>query len=318
MRAINVLSCFDGISCGQLALGRAGFLTNKYFASEIDKFAIQVTQKNFPDTIQLGDITNIEYKYHTTHGTNMFEYFTNNTSKIYPFESIDLLIGGSPCQSFSSAGKQAGFDGTSGLISEFFRLVKDVRPKYFLLENVVMKDEWKDIISKELGVQPILINSSLVSAQNRKRYYWTNIPNITQPADKNIKFHTICKDNYIYTAAMRGRRIGSDGKSRSDNDKSIPIQQFIEWRTDGKTNCLTTVSKDNVVTKGYTMNANSKIHRELAKDVDYRNLTVNEMEELQTLPLNYTDIISNSQRVKAIGNGWTVDVISHILKNMVF
>ena len=151
---MNVLSVFDGMSCGQIALERAGLKIDKYFASEIDKNAIKVTQDNYPNTIQLGDVTKV-------------------TGDGLP--SIDLLIGGSPCQSFSNAGLRNGFDGKSKLFYEYVRVLKETKPTYFLLENVKMKKEWQDIISKELGVEPIEICSSLFSAQQRKRLYWTNI-----------------------------------------------------------------------------------------------------------------------------------------------
>jgi DNA (cytosine-5)-methyltransferase 3A len=161
---MNVLSLFDGISCGQIALNKANIPYNNYFASEIDKNAIKVTQHHYPNTVQLGDVTKIEFI----------------ASK------IDLLIGGSPCQSFSKSGKMEGFDGKSGLFFEYLRIKEEVKPTYWLLENVKMKKEWKDIISGYLGVQPILINSNLFSAQNRPRYYWTNIP-ISDLVDKGIK-----------------------------------------------------------------------------------------------------------------------------------
>ena len=163
---MNVLSLFDGISCGQIALERAGIKVDNYFASEIDKYAIKVTQKNYPNTIQLGDVCNI---------------------KCNELPKIDLLIGGSPCQGFSFAGKQLNFnDPRSKLFFEFVRILKEVKPKYFLLENVKMKKEYQNVISEHLGVEPIEINSALVSAQDRKRLYWTNIPNINKPDDKGI------------------------------------------------------------------------------------------------------------------------------------
>jgi len=165
---MNVLSLFDGMSCGQIALNKLGVKVNKYFACEIDKYAMQVTQHNFPDTIQLGDV----------------QFVTKET---FGNHRIDLVIGGSPCQGFSFAGKQLNFDDPrSALFFEFVRLVKELNPKYFLLENVVMKQEYQDVISKYMGCEPIKINSALVSAQTRKRLYWTNIPNVGQPEDKGI------------------------------------------------------------------------------------------------------------------------------------
>jgi len=163
---INVLSLFDGISCGQIALNKLGIEIENYFASEIDKHAIKVTQHNYPKTKQLGSVIDV---------------------KAEDLPKIDLLIGGSPCQGFSIAGKKLNFeDDRSKLFFEFVRLKNELNPKYFLLENVRMKKESQDVISKYLGVEPIMINSNLVSAQNRVRYYWTNIPNLTLPEDKNI------------------------------------------------------------------------------------------------------------------------------------
>lgn len=165
---MNVLSLFDGMSCGQIALNKLGINYDKYFACEIDKYAMEVTQHNFPDTIQMGDV----------------QFVTKET---FGTHKIDLIMGGSPCQGFSFAGKQLNFDDPrSALFFEFVRLVKELKPKYFLLENVVMKQEYQDVISKYMGCEPIKINSALVSAQTRKRLYWTNIPGIEQPEDKRI------------------------------------------------------------------------------------------------------------------------------------
>jgi DNA-cytosine methyltransferase len=161
----NVLSVFDGISCGQVALQRAGIPINKYIASEIDQRAVKVTQANWPKTIQFGDVTRIRK-----------EHFLSK---------IDILIGGSPCQGFSFAGKQLNFDDPrSKLFFEFVRLKDELQPKYFFLENVRMKKESQDVISKYLGVEPIFVNSALVSAQNRQRLYWTNIPGFVMPEDR--------------------------------------------------------------------------------------------------------------------------------------
>jgi len=181
---MNILSLFDGMSCGQIALNRADIKYENYFASEIDKHAIKATQHNYPNTKQLGDVTKIK---------------TENLPK------IDLLIGGSPCQGFSFAGKQLNFDDPrSKLFFEYARLLKEAKPNHFLLENVLMKQEWQDIISKELGVEPIKINSSLLSAQNRNRLYWTNIPGIEQPIDLNINLIDILEsDDFINPSAIR-------------------------------------------------------------------------------------------------------------------
>ena len=202
MEKINVLSLFDGISCGHIALDKAGIPINKYYASEIDKYAIKVTNKNYPETINLGDVT-------TVNG----ELFT---------DKIDLLIGGSPCQGFSQAGKMKNFDDPrSKLFWEYVRILQEVKPKYFLLENVVMKQEWQDIISEALGVKPIMIDSSLTSAATRKRLYWTNIPGVGQPEDLGITFGDI-------------RERGVQEGSISYTDKGIDWIRRHEKRT-GKT-----------------------------------------------------------------------------------
>jgi DNA (cytosine-5)-methyltransferase 3A len=281
---MNVLSLFDGLSCGQIALNRAGIRYDNYFASEINKFAIKVTQYNYPNTIQLGDITLVK-------GSEL--------------PKIDLLIGGSPCQGFSHAGKKLNFDDPrSKLFFEYVRLLKETNPTYFLLENVNMKQEWKDIISDLLGVQPIFINSKLVSAQDRKRLYWTNIPNITIPEDRHIKFSDISNDGW-YCGSMRGRRVNPKTNSRDDYNYDIKIKQYIECRIDDKSNCLTTVIKDNVAVK-------TNAPRRNLNEAEYRWLTPNEYEALQTVPKDYTACVSDNQRRTMMGNGWTVDVVSHI------
>lgn len=174
---MNVLSLFDGISCGQIALNRANIKYDNYFASEIDQYAIFITQKNYPNTIQLGDVQNIKGK---------------------DLPKIDLLIGGSPCQGFSFAGKGLNFeDPRSKLFFEFVRLVEECSPTYFLLENVVMGKRYLNIISSYLLATPIKINSALLSAQNRERLYWTNIPNIKIPLNKGISLQSIIEDAYF-------------------------------------------------------------------------------------------------------------------------
>ena len=296
---MNVLSLFDGMSCGQIALNRANIQYNNYFASEIDKNAIKVTQHHYPNTVQLGDVTKIEFI----------------------ATKIDLLIGGSPCQGFSFAGKQLNFDDPrSKLFFEFVRLIDECKPTYFLLENVVMKKEYQDVITQYLGVEPIKINSSLVSAQNRVRLYWTNIPNVKEPEDRNISLSDILEDDSIINpgairgrrlnkATIIGRRLNPDGK-RKDYDKDIPITQCLEVRATNtnKSNCLTTVDKDNVLT---TMPIGR--HPNAFKDkLPFRYYTLKEYERLQTIPEGYTSVVSTSQAKKMIGNAWTVDVISHI------
>ena len=358
---MNVLSLFDGMSCGQQALDRLGVKVDNYYASEIDKYAIKITQKNYPDTIQLGDVRDVK-------GSDL--------------PAIDLILCGSPCQGFSFAGNQLAFDDPrSALFFEFIRILKECKPQYFLLENVRMKQEYIDVITDEVSflypaggiyqeatffdlahrgclqhrkeIVPVLINSSLVSAQNRQRLYWTNIPNVTQPEDRGIalrdvledtvaehyqageelqqnykggdflnpnyksqantihdvnkKSGTICAGTHGYAngyvaGAWRGR-YKIDGV-RQDGKGSVAgkTTQMLELRKDDKTNALTTVQKDNVVVEPEKMN--------------WRKLSVVECERLQTVDDDYTDGVSNTQRYKMLGNGMTVEVISHILSNV--
>jgi DNA-cytosine methyltransferase len=313
---MNVLNLFDGISCGQLALNRANISYDNYFASEIDKYAIQITQKNFPNTQQIGDVTKIT---------------TDSLPK------IDLLMGGSPCQGFSFAGKQLNFeDERSKLFFEFVRLKNELKPKYFLLENVKMKKLYQNVISEHLGVEPIQINSALVSAQNRVRLYWTNIPNITQPEDKHILLPDILEtgvvdrdksycidanywkgttlEQYINKARRQivfterrteeAKLIRKEFREKYGKDFSPRRAKELTPRNDDKSNCLTT--------------SLTKEHILLDESYNFRKLTPLECERLQTVPDNYTEGISNTQRYKTLGNGWTVDVITHILKEMVF
>ncbi len=431
---INVLSLFDGMSCGQIALNRAGFKVSKYYASEIDKYAIAVTQANYPDTIQLGSVVDID------------------CSKL---EHIDLLAGGSPCQSFSFAGKRKGmstkceteiltlehylelkhegyeFEGQSYLFWEYMRVLKEVKPKYFLLENVMMGEKWERVLSKAIGVNPIEINSALVSAQSRKRLYWTNIgmePRglfgdlesvIKQPKDRGILLRDVLEteveekyylsgklvntlfntrsgseqqfkeaqpanvdgkgvsltaryykmgrqDNYI--VASRGR----NPENPSDRTTGASLEQRLEPRTDGKTNTLTSVQKDNMVmqlnpskesggqpyqqnrvyspdsispalsaqlSSGSHLIALNERQQKNYKDGDekantllstswkgsqangmtlastehrIRRLTPVECEKLQTCPVGYTSMVSDTQRYRMLGNGWTVDVVAYI------
>jgi len=373
---MNVLSLFDGMSCGQIALNRAGVKYDTYFASEIDKYAMQVTQANYPNTMQLGDVTKVDY------------------TKL-PIGGIDLLMGGSPCQGFSFAGKQLNFnDPRSKLFFEFVRLRDELKPKYVLLENVRMKKDSEDIITKYMGFPPQAINSNLKSAQNRYRLYWWGqlvdgkyqmIP-IPPMKDEGIVLKDILEDlpfseipNYLnntWCGKRRGDMVKSvddpkancltasmwkgqiptfvkkpiqvgeatnikgfdilkrvyspDGKSptlttmqgghrepkvaigrivnrrldengvRKDYQLELPYTAQIEVRNDEKSNCLTTVQKDNVV-----------VEKEL-----YRKLTPLECERLQTVPDGYTEGVSKTQRYKMLGNGWTVEIISEIMKGI--
>lgn len=417
MKTMNVLSLFDGMSCGQQALERTGIKVENYFASEIDKYAIQVTMANYPTTQQLGSVINVDG---------------------YSLPKIDLLIGGSPCQSFSFAGKRKGmstkdeteiltlehylqlksegfeFEGQSYLFWEYMRLLNELRVKnpnlYFLLENVEMGEKWEKVLSKAIGVNGIHINSALVSAQNRRRIYWTNIglePGglfgdlesiIEQPKDKEILLKDILenevnekyylsnkvvsrfkeykiKSNIIGTTAPDFRTIGQRdevydniGKMGCLNatDYKQPKQIIVHntmprssttgkggtgplSRTDGKTYCLDTGNTNAVEIVGLTevrteeakqirreTGTNPKRAKELVERNDnktgalltsltndnllkinnsrIRRLTPIECERLQTVADNYTNHVSDSQRYKMLGNGWTVDVIVHIFK----
>ena len=442
---MNVLSLFDGMSCGRIALERLGIKVDNYYASEIDKYAIQVSQANYPNIIQVGDVTELD---------------TSTLPK------IDLIMGGSPCQGFSFAGKQLAFDDPrSALFFEFVRCVEELKPKYFLLENVRMKKEYLDVISEYMGVEPIMINSALVSAQNRVRYYWTNIPEIEQPEQRGIvlrdiletntsneylagenlqknykggnqlnpnyksqantihdtegKSGTICAgthgyaNGYVkdfdknlskmttkddksfcltsnYHGAIAENSIERKQRTMIPTDKPLHIGTAVDikghdqikrvYSEDGKSPTLTTcggghrepkvmvderVNKPKTISvdkqkkqltikeatkKGYTTiedgdcfdmtfpksktrrgrNMKDKSncltaanydymryeHSDEDKEVYWRKLTPVECERLQTVPDNYTNHVSNTQRYKMLGNGWTIEVIAHILKNM--
>lgn len=425
---MNVLSLFDGMSCTQIALKNLGIKVDKYYASEIDKYAIKVARENFPNTVHLGDIKNIT-------GSDFIC-------------DIDLIVAGSPCQGFSFAGKQLAFDDPrSALFFEFIRLLKEVKPKYFLLENVRMKKEHMDVISQQVsdiypecsngslfGIEPIKINSALLSAQSRNRLYWTNIPNIEQPKDLGIVLRdilepseewgerpqylknefagrergTLVKDidekSNCLNATMYKGQISTYVKKRADEDLkkmttkdgkafvlTASYQGAASWNSierkqrtmvptydtpkqvgtatdingydiikrvyseDGKSPTLTTMGgghrEPKVVVKGGALRARSKNKEgknvewkktkpqqmlELRKDdksnsltsstkdslavkeeeLTWRKLTPLECERLQTVPDNYTAAVSNTQRYKMLGNGFTIKVIEHILTNM--
>lgn len=291
---MNVLSLFDGMSCGQIALNRIGIKPAKYYAAELDKYAITVTQANYPDTVQLGDVTNWR------------EWDID-------WASIDLLIGGSPCQGFSFAGKQLAFDDPrSKLFFVYVDILNHIR-KYnpsvkFLLENVKMKKEYLDVISEQLGVEPVFINSALLSAQNRQRYYWANWE-FGQPEDKGIALVDIIecvgldrdKAHFIDANYYKGGNLKSYfTKSRRQlvfTEKSLAL--------------LSTMYKENAKSM---IKRNKKGWLVLDEDLmTYRKLTPLECERLQTLPDHYTAHVSNTQRYKMLGNGFTVEVIRHIL-----
>lgn len=308
---MNVLSLFDGISCGQLALKRAGIKVDKYYASEICEYSIAITKKNFPNTKHIGDVRNVNI--------NMFDV------------PIDIIIGGSPCQNFSFAGSMKGaitkdkikvtslkqylllkeqgfeFDGYSYLLWEYVRLIQELKPKYFLLENVKMAKQWEKVITDSLGVEPIEINSSLVSAQDRKRLYWTNIPSITQPEDKHIYIDDIVQVG-IEHKFLPKTRLDYTNYDRKKVDKTIHKNTATQIgnsrrfgnavRSNGKAFTLRRINPNGIIDENYNI----------------REYTPIEAERLQTLPDDYTliDGIKKSERFEAIGNGWTVDVIAHI------
>lgn len=314
MKEITVLSLFDGISCGQLALKRAGIPVHQYCASEVDSFAIKTTQKNFPCTLQLGDIRNISYK----NGVLYTKEATHRVGKIH------LLIGGSPCQSFTFAGKREGmttnenievttlqqylslkekgfdFKGQSYLFWEYMRLLKEIQPEYFLLENVKMQKRWENIITQAIGVKPVRINSALVSAQRRDRLYWTNINNgdISVPDDLNLYLRDIIRDedNNSYHLSKKHHQA---------------FLKSYKWTP----NYLDEKSKP-LLASYYKQPPHCPYIPCEQSESGFRMLSPIECERLQTLPDNYTEGISKTQRYKCIGNGWTVDVISHIFKHI--
>lgn len=354
---MNVLSLFDGMSCGQIALTELGCFPDKYYASEVDKFAIQQTTHVFPDTIQLGDVTKVD------------------VSKL---DKIDLLIGGSPCQSFSFAGKQVGmvttdkvditdlqtyldlkemgfeFEGQSYLFWEYMRILTDIR-KYnpdvkFLLENVKMSKKWEAVLTKAIGVEPVMINSNLLSAQNRKRLYWTNIAEIPQPKDEGILIRDILEDEvdekyYVSDKALegmanrarvnaeKGKNFGARGVSpggkantlcvyRESLDHNLISPDLSERRyTDRmlrnvkdrteKSFCLTAT-----MYKGAQANGNTNVWDSVCNMGRLRRLTPRECARLQTVPDWYKWVVSDTQIYRMCGNGWTVKVIEHILGHL--
>jgi len=297
LKGLRVVSLFDGISCGQASLERAEIKVDKYYASEIEESAIKVTQFNYPNTIQLGDITKITEE---------------QLDAIMP---IDMVIGGSPCQDLSNykydRGEVTGLNGEkSGLFYEYIRILKYIKPRYFLLENVAsMDDTWKDLISEILGVEPIMINSALVSAQERKRYYWTNIPGITQPEDKGIVIKDIIQNaNEVHSKYWYNRDFvynGDDNKVQCTILGSGLMRNMREvYNQNGKCNTL--------LCDGDGGNRQKKVYQ----DGRCRKFTPLEYERMQTLPDNYTACICDSKRYTGVGNGWTVDVIVHILNHL--
>lgn len=292
MRIGNVLSLFDGMSCGQIALNRTGILYGDYYASEIDDYGIKVTMSNYPNTIQLGSVIGVN-------GDNL--------------PKIDLLIGGSPCQSFSFAGKLKGmstlddikitsleqylelkndgfqFEGQSYLFWEYVRILNEVKPKYFLLENVIMKKEWESVITESLGVEPIEISSSKFVPQARRRLYWTNIPNIEQPKQSEYNINDFIE--------------GEGFPSSCGVDRIFKRKEIFNTLTATYWKGIRGSGRPAISTKEGFLDDNRDAHR---------MLTPEECEKIQSVPLGYTDYVSKTQRYKMLGNGWTIDVIAHI------
>lgn len=265
---MKVLSLFDGISCGQIALERAGIPVEKYFASEIKDNAIKVTQQNYPNTEQIGDVTKIDFS---------------------RYKGVDLLIGGSPCQDLSIAmSGRKGLDGNqSSLFHYYVEALKVIRPKYFFLENVArMSTKDRDIISAALGVQPIRINSSLMSAQLRDRFYWTNIPGVTLPEDRNIMLQDILESGYTQRKKSRALLV-SDSRPLKDKKR-----MWHRFNSAGFTTLVCESKEFNVENMRY--------------------FTQLELERLQTVPVGYTHIVKRDVAADLLGDAWTVDVISHI------
>ena len=293
---MNVLSLFDGISCGQVALKRVGIKVDNYFASEIKKHAIGVTQKHFPNTIQIGDVTKVKYK-------DGVLYTENGEFKV---GKINLLIGGSPCQNFSIARAcMYEIDGLKGdkskLFYEYLRILKEVNPDYFLLENVKMKKESYEELNSYLGVKGIPINSELVSFQKRPRIYWSNIPNITIPEDKHINFQDYKDTDYDYCNQFKVKRTPSREKMWNNGQgRNSTLKSCANVTNSNKVYCLTR-KQDRCPNSGL-----------IEFDDFCRYLTRREIELAQTLPIGYTDGLSYNQMQDVCGDGWTVDIIAHI------
>lgn len=293
---MNVLSLFDGISCGQVALDRAGIKIDNYYASEIKKHAIRVTQKHFPNTIQIGDVTKVKYK-------DGILYTENGEFKV---GKINLLIGGSPCQNFSMARAcMYEIDGLKGdkskLFYEYLRILKEINPDYFLLENVKMKKESYEELNSYLGVKGISINSELVSFQKRPRVYWSNIPNITIPEDKHINFQDYKDTDHDYCNQFKVKRTPSREKMWNNGQgRNSTLKSCANVTNSNKVYCLTR-KQDRCPNSGL-----------IAYEGFARFLTRTEIEKAQTLPKDYLKNCSYNQVCDLAGDGWTVDIIAHI------
>ena len=306
---MKVLSLFDGISCGMLALKRAGIPVEEYHAFEIDKYAMEVSKRNFPEIIQHGNVFNGDFK---------------------QFQRYDLLIGGSPCTywSISKKNRETTSDGEGfRLFMEYVRALKESECRYFLYENNdSIHRNIKNEISEKLGVQPIMINSALVSAQQRKRCYWTNLPDITQPEDKGILLNDILDNavgwhdkSYCMTASYSKAVLHNSLKRNQRTMVAVPVR-IGEYGKGGQGQRIYSVYGKSVTlsANGGGQGAKTGLYKIDLPDGDYiiRKLTPVEAERLQTLPDNYTAGISDTQRYKCIGNAWTIDIIAHILKKL--
>lgn len=277
---MNVISLFDGMSGGQLALKRANINYNKYFASEIDKYAIKVTQANFPNTIQMGSVTKVKYE----------DDYLITPNGNFECKNVNLFMGGSPCQglSFGKNDRQNLKDPRSALFYDYVRLLESTNPDYFLLENVRMDEKSKNEFTRLMGVEPIEINSSLVSAQSRKRLYWTNIPVKGQPKDKELYLRDVIDTEL-------------DKRPVKETPRNLRHEKDLDEKSLACTASMY---------KGAGNNGMTLVRR---KDDVLTTLTPEEVEKLQTVPVGYTDHVSNTQRYKMLGNGWTIDVIAYIL-----
>jgi len=288
---VKVLSLFDGMGCGRLALERAGVVVDEYYASEVDKYAMAVTQHHYPSVVQLGDVASV---------------------RASDLPVIDILIGGSPCQGFSSAGNGLNFnDPRSSLFFEYVRLLRECSPRYFLLENVAMKQEYVDIVSKFVGWQPVKVNSALVCAQNRRRLYWTNLC-VKELEDRHIVLRDII-DPLAKRKFVDLSRIHTSRRSRN----------YLQYDISGKGHMSQDQRAFYLHGKHGTLQSSGPMTKVLFNDGRIGLLTAIECERLQTVPDDYTfiegdnnKVISDAQRKRMLGNGWTVDVIAHIFNGL--
>lgn len=309
------MSLCDGISCGMIALERLGIKVKQYFASEIKDIAIKVSKENYPDIIQIGDVNKVSYK----NG----ELFTENGSYKVPY--FDLMIWGSPCQTFSiaiPADKRVGLNNLekSGLFYQCARILNEVKPTYFLMENVrSMRNSDRDIISSYLGVEPIMIDSQLVSPALRKRYYWTNIPNVLQPKDKHIMFKNILDNGYTDRDKARCLAVIDSRPNKT------PVKMFHRYYSTGFTT-LIFKNKEHyeACVKEYQRLSGGK-RKCTASDLDgyhgnifngVRYMNQDELERCQTVPKGYTKCLTRNEAADVLGDCWTIDVIANIFKNL--